>query len=120
MYGRGQRDSWGIEYSCEDYGKDAEGSAGSTGRGAGCRVAAAGGRGYSRRWAEGIVGCRPIAVAYLCINKPVRRSWHLSEFTTALLHIFTHTNDFSFLLRRFTHLSRHLTDLLRCERCYYL
>ena len=31
-HGRGQKDSWEIEYSCEDYGKDAEGSAGSMGR----------------------------------------------------------------------------------------
>ena len=38
---------WGIEYSCEDYGKDAEGSAGLMGRGVGCRVVAVGGRRYS-------------------------------------------------------------------------
>ena len=98
MYGRGQRDSWGIEYSCKNYGKDAEGSARSMGRRAGYRVAVAVGREYSRRWAEGIVGRRPIAVAYLCINRPIYYSWHLSEFIIALLYIFTHTNNFSFLL----------------------
>ena len=32
VYRRGQRHLWGIEYSCKDYGKDAEDSAGSTGR----------------------------------------------------------------------------------------
>ena len=91
------------------------------GKGVGCRVAAAGGgRRYSQRWAEGIVSRQPGTVVYLCINRPVRCSWHLSEFTMALLHIFTHMNNFSFLLRRFTHLSRHLTDLLHCEQCYYL
>ena len=35
VYKRGQRDLWGTEYSCEDYKKDVEDSAGSTGRGAG-------------------------------------------------------------------------------------
>ena len=48
---------WGIEYSCEDYRKNMEDSAKSIGREVGCRVAVAMGRGYSRRWAEGIVGC---------------------------------------------------------------
>ena len=77
-------------------------------------------REYNKRQAKGIVGYQLIAVTYLCINRPVRYLQHLSEFTTALLHIFTHTNDFSFLLRRFMHLSQHLTDLLCCERRYYL
>ena len=35
VYRRGQRDLWGTEYSCEEYGRDVESSAGSTGRGAG-------------------------------------------------------------------------------------
>ena len=89
---------WGIEYSCKDYGKDIKGSTKSIGRGARYRVAVAIGRGYSRRWAKGIVGRQLIAIEYLCINRPVYCSWHLSEFTIALLHIFTHINDFSFLL----------------------
>ena len=71
MYKKGQRDSWGIEYSCEDYGKNVEDSAELTGREVRYRVVAAMGRGYSKRWAEGIMGYQLIAVAYLCINRPV-------------------------------------------------
>ena len=49
MYGKGQRDSWGIEYSCEDYGKNMEDSVESTDREVECKVVAAIGKGYSKR-----------------------------------------------------------------------
>ena len=73
------------------------------GKRAGGRVVVARGRRYSQRWAERIVGYRLGTVAYLCINRPVRHSWYLSEFTMALLHIFTYMNNFSFLSWHFTH-----------------
>ena len=81
---------------------------------------AAEGRKYSQRWVEGIVSYQPIAVAYLCINRPICHSQHLSEFTMALLYIFTHTNNFSFLLQCFIHLFQHLINLLYYEQHYYL
>ena len=49
IYGRGQKDSWGIEYSYKNYGKDAKSNAGLSGKGAGYRVLAPKDRGYNKR-----------------------------------------------------------------------
>ena len=49
MYGREQRDLWGIEYSCKEHRKDMEGSAGLSSRGVGYKVVMARGKEYNRR-----------------------------------------------------------------------
>ena len=74
MYKQGLRDLWRIEYSYKKHRRDIKGSTELLGKRAECKVVVVKGRGYSKRWAERIVGCQLIIIVYLCINRPVHCS----------------------------------------------